>query len=239
MAARKPATAAEIAEVLRDNEKIKAGEALPYRDALEVLRWKLHTTPRNAQVWLTAATEDDAHPYELIGTVFAGRVYHVARGPEISLSLHEAGYAGENKDMWPFLNAGGQRVSADGDDGASDREFVILPDMLRALCEGAEKSRRLHYKATRTVRDMEVAAAEEKHGSALAYIRGLMKMVDPDNDQVARPLHNLKTGATALSLMFDDATIERLGEVLAAHDIEPDPPTQVVTRIPLPEASDA
>jgi hypothetical protein len=237
MATRKPATAEEIAEVLRTDERIQAGQALPYRDALDIVRWKLHTTPRNALAWLTAATQGESHPYELIGTAYAGTVYHVARGPEVSLTLNEAGYAGVDSNMWPYLSKGGEHISK-GDDGASDREFVILPDALRAMCERAERQRRLHYRSMMTARDKEIAGAEEKHGPALAYIRGLMKMIDPDGEQVNRPLHNLKTGKTALTLIFEDTDIERFAEVLAAHDIEPVPPARIITRKPLPEASD-
>jgi hypothetical protein len=236
MAARKPATAAEITAILRQNKRIATGKALPFRDALEILHAKLDVDLATASDWLSKATVDASHPFELIGSTHAGRVYDVARAPD-NLNLHEAGYAGENSEMWPYLTAGGTHVSH-GDEGASDREFVILPEALRAMCVKTEKQARLRDKAEKNNRAMEIAGAEDKHGASLAYIRGLMKMVDPDDTQVDRPLHNLKTGATSITLGFGDDAIERLAEVLAAHDIEPDPPTQMITRKPLPEATE-
>lgn len=226
MAARKPATAAEILQAMQERWPDKSGQAIKYWAAIGGLTFQLRTIKTKVRDWLKEASQDETHPIELIGTA-GGKIVHVWRG-EKTLTLREAGYTDdENVETWPGLGTNGEYQAGRSDSDAD--EFLISSEDLRMLVTRGVEHHRLMQEAKGKQREL----IRERHGSALAYLRGLLKLADADVNQIETGAHyNLNRDKVTLSLMLADGQIERLADVLQAHDIEPDPPAQVVTKLP-------
>jgi len=237
MGTRKPATTAQIVEILRKIGALQNGHAVQYAFAVATLRRELHTNTRKAGEWLTLATADERRDFELIGTS-GGRIRYVARGGADVL-LNKAGYTDEPDELlWPQLTWQGEPVSKDAD--AGDREFIVFSNDLRAMCEHAAAFSKRKRMVRQRLQDSARDGAEERHGDALAHFRGLLKMagIEVSARTLSASYHESITGGfTALNLTIMDGSIDAVGNVLAAHGIEPDPSTQIITRKPLREAS--
>jgi hypothetical protein len=234
---RPAATAADILAVLARG--IPKGKALGYGFAINTLRRELRTSSKKAAEWLDAATREEPHEFELLGTV-SGRAWHVSRGDGTFLRLDQAGYAdSSDESYWPLLTSMGVFVSKDGD--AGDREFVVLSKDLQAACKRASTFRKKTLDVHRRLAEAAEQGAEERHGQSLAYIRGLLKMagIDVKVDNFRTAYTKSITGEyTSLNINLFDGSIDAVAEVLAANGIEPDPPTRIVTRKPLQEATE-
>lgn len=232
MAARKPATAAEIVEALRTDVRLQKGEACPYGDAVEHLRTVLRTTTRTAMEWLSEATESDPHEFELIGTV-GSRVTHVARGGEAIL-LDEAGYTTQkDKAYWPHLSATGELIREARTDESHD--FVVMSKDLETMCAKSAKRTQTLRDQQRRLRDSSVQGAEDRHGDSLGYLRGLLKAAGVQLDQdTFNALHYQRFDGdfTTLSIHLRDGLIDAVAGVLAAHGVEPYPPSGAITLKP-------
>lgn len=238
MATRKPPTVEEIVESLKKAPGINQGRAMLYGYAVGHLRQEFRTTSKKAADWLAMATTEEPHEFELIGTV-AGRVVHVARGAD-SQTLHEAAYTKtDDQGYWPQLSFEGIPVTKDAD--TSNREYVVLSKDLQSMCDRANEFH-LNARAVRQTKEAAAqAGAEARHGSSIALFRGLLKMagIEANSDVFsAKYSESFRGGYTALHLDLFDGNIDAVAGVLAAFGIEPDPPEQIVTRKPLPEASD-
>jgi len=235
MTRRKPPTADEIAAALARHDELAAGHALEWRKAVDFLRWELRTTPVNARDWLSQATTEESHPFELVGTSH-GQVYYITRGQETQ-TLHQAGYATDDSDTWPFLTNAGEPVYGKATryrtNFSASREFVVLTDTLCKMCAQAKEAVAEQRTIARTIHAKSREVIEEKHGRSLDQIRGLLRAAGVDTDQIETGSnHNFETGQTVLSLILLDDVIDRVAEVLSAHGIESDPPAQIVTRKP-------
>lgn len=232
MAARKPATAAEIVDLLASNEWIRKGHALPYEAATRLLRQRLKTTTRKAYEWLDKATDTEPHDFELI-SVNDGRISYVNRGG-LPVWLKDAGYAiGDSLEDWPHLSPEGDLVRASPDTG--DEDFVVLSKDLHAMCVKALELTTQAKRIQKKKHDDSVQGAEQRHGRSLSYIRGLLKAADlPLSDEVfsAQFKGPDRIGRTFLTIKATDAEIDAIAGVLAAHDVEPFPPNGAVTRKP-------
>lgn len=237
---RKPATVEEIVERLKKAPGIVQGRAMLYGYAVNHLRQEFRTTSRRAGEWLNEASKVEPHEFELIGTSH-GRVRYVGRGGEDML-LNTAGYSdASDETYWPQLDYAGQPVGNDPD--PEDREYVVLSKDLHAMCAKAAKHRVTALAVEENNRRAAAEGAEERHGKSLAYLRGVLKMagVSTEADVFDADFRTTfdKGGHTLLNLRLRDGAIDAVADVLAAHGIEPDPPTEVVTRKPLPEATDS
>jgi len=234
MTRRKPPTADEIAAALARHDELAAGGALEWRKTVDFLRWELRTTPANARDWLSLATAEESHPFELVG-INHGKVYYVARG-QGTQTIHQAGYASDDSDSWPYLTNAGEPVygnAARRGNFSASREFVVLADTLRAMCARADEVLTQERAVANTLRASSREAVEQKYGQSLDQIRGLLRAAEIDTDQIETgSSHNFDTGQTYLTLIFLDGAIDRVAEVLSAHGIESDPPVQIVTRKP-------
>lgn len=239
MAARKPPTVEEIVESLKQAPGIVQGRAMLFGYAVDHLRQAFRTTNRRAAEWLVMATTAEPHEFELVGTV-GGRVIHIARGPE-SLVLNETEYTTiADTSYWPQFSFEGIPVTKDPDQ--SSREYVVLSKDLQTMCDRAVEFHTAARAAQRKVNETAEAGAEERHGSSIALFRGLLKAagIEITNDVFsARYSRSTTAEYTALHLDLFDGDIDAVAAVLSAFGIEPDPPVQIVTRTPLPEASDA
>jgi hypothetical protein len=224
MTTRTPPTAAEIFGAMQAGWP--KGGAIRYVDAITGLTFQLRTTRIKIREWITAATLDESHPFELVSTG-GGKLTHVARGGEVKL-LNEVGYTDDaNMETWPGLASTGEYQAGHSD--SEGDEFLISAENLRDLVKlGASfHQRRLESLA----RQAEVV--RERHGENLSYFSGLLKMAGVlDSVETS---YNLNSDSTHLVLMLNDAGITAVADVLAACGIEPE---QIVTRHPLPEASD-
>lgn len=227
--ARKPATAAEIVEALQSNPWIQMGNAMPYTMAVRWLRVELHTTSQFASRWLSQATNTVPHDFELIGTV-GGRVTHVSRG-EDAILLNEAGYASlTDTTYWPYLSTSGELVRESSD----SEDFVVLSKDLQAMCQRSAKHRANGLAALQRSQQLSIDGAEERYGASLIYFRGLLELagIGIDTALDARYLHSVLGDRTTLTLVLKDGEIDAVANVLAAHDIEPFPPSGAVTLKP-------
>lgn len=231
MAPRKPATAAEIVAILQEHPWIKKGWALPYDQAIDLLKAELHTTRRKAFEWLGAATYEAQHEFELIGTD-GGRVMDVTRGGN-PLNLHAAEYAGDNRAYWPHLSPEGELVR-DGSEHLNE-DFVVLSNDLRKLCERADKMAKQATQVKKRLRETSIRNAEKLHRDSIALFRGLLTMagLQLDDDVFSARFQGTdKGGSTVLRLNLTDGNIDAVANVLSAHDIEPFPPDGAITRRP-------
>lgn len=237
---RTPPTAAEILAVLEKQGPIKNGKGLEYGYAIHAIRRELRTSSKKAAEWLDAATRDEPHEFELLGTV-SGLAWHVSRGDGKFLRLDQAGYADTpDESYWPLMTAMGDFVSKDGD--AGNREFIVLSKDLQAACKRSSSFRQKKIEVHQKLQKDSERGADERHGQSLAYFRGLLKMagveVGPNTFRAAY-VKSISGDYTSLNITLLDGAIDAVANVLAANDIEPDPPTQIITRKPLPEASEA
>src|SRR6266542_1666879 len=218
MAARKPATAAEILEALQSHPSYEADRAVPFWTAIQFLSLQLRTTRKRAKAWIVAATEEDVHPFEMVGTR-GGKIVHVARG-EHALLLSEAGYA-ESDDVaiWPGLTTEGEIVQGFTD--SDNDEFLISAELLREMCKHAASFQRRQREVEKAKKVKQDEVIRQRYGDDLAYVRGLLKLANVDVEKVdAGATHNLNSDETYLSLLFQNESITHLAEVLAAHGIE-------------------
>lgn len=233
MPARKPATAQEIHDTLLGNEFIESGGAIQYWGAVRYLARSLHTTTTRAATWLTQATKDEPHNFELVGTD-SGQIRHVARGGQ-ALALDEAGYASEDSDTWPYLSHMGAQIY-EADFQSRNPDYVILTSDLRTMCTRAYKAKKEERHALLVKRQKMQAEIDAKAGKSMTYIRGLVQLLAPD-ENVELSERVSSGGSVFVSLTVRDSGVDALAAALAAHDIEPFPATQVVTRKPVPEAT--
>lgn len=238
MSARKPVSAAQILELLEQKFPTRNRYAIPVRDVVSAMRQEFHTTNRKAGEWLYAATKEEPHGFELIGTV-AGRVRYVWRDSK-DLLLDAAGYAGTpNVENWPQLTSQGVPVSRDPD--AAEGEFVVFSNSLRVMCKQSEEFSERARAVQRRLSESEIAEAEELYGSSIAHIRGLLKAAGVDLEELRARHHKSTTVLaehTTVKITLTDKDIDAVAEVLSAFGIEPDPPTQIITRKPLQEATE-
>ena len=235
MAPRKPATPAEIAELLAKflvSARVRKGTIFaPRQDFVDFVQRELHTTARNAREWVGDGAAGPDAPYKIVDTSYGAITLTLE--PNTSGSLHR--YAWKHFGAFdeltyhsaPLVDKHGVPTTDKDQCDEIGLEYVVPAATLVTIVEQAKENDVRLRKERAAAHLVKLEAAEAAHGEAIGLLRGLLFEAGISRTRHMRISHNpeLTGGAidmtTSVTLDLYSDQLESLAEVLKKLGVKP------------------
>lgn len=230
MPPREPATAEQLADVLRRDIKDSDLRVIPPNEAIQAVAHSLRIEPTRAHEWLTTATTRDPNsPVLMVRIQRGGHAQTITRANSEPFTRPRARSDRLLETTFKqngIIECNSVRVDADGYhylaavDGAKRKAmgacaaFVLAStlDQLAARAAADEADRRAANDADRRARD---ALIEERHGESLGYLRGLLALANLGQDNSFSGLHTYAgQHGSIVTIELCNADIDGVADVL-------------------------